>query len=641
MRNRDLASSFTMDAHRNAMSNPVFDWGNKQDFEDAKKGLIVRPDDEAIFDDDGKIVWHHHAFENCLCNEPPDTAHPSLWRHARLNNDRGVFKVTDGVYQVRGESQANATFVETDNGFIVVDVLTTVETARYALKLVQEHVADKPVLAVVYSHTHSDHFGGIKGMISEEDVESGKVRIIATEDFVDWVIKEQGLAAEGMPSRGDYMFGENLPIGETGLIDNGLGQAIEGGTVTFIAPTDLVGQSGQTFEVDGEVIECMFAPGEAPTGLHVYFPKRKTMQVADNCYMCLGNVYTIRGAFPRDASSWSDSIDRSLQFEDVEFLIGGHNWPVFGRENVQAHLKQQRDAIKYLHDQTLRLMSHGYVPAEIANAVKFPPVLERLWSLRGYYGSIKHNVRGIYAYYLGWYDGNPATLDPLPPREQAGKTIEYMGGTEAVMKRAQEDFDNGAYRWVVHVLDQIVWAEPDNGEARELLAKAHKQLGYQTENATWRNAYLSAAQELRHGLPEGSKNHRNMRDVMKGMDAVSLIGSMSIRLNGPRASGQSFTINWKVLGTDEECSTEVTNSVFYARPASNRKADATVTLSRELLSQLALGEAGEEELRKGKASIVGDDKVVTKLFEMLDTFPLWFPISTHGRKAGEGNEFGS
>ena len=285
-------------------------------------------------------------------------------------------------------------------------------------------------------------------------------------------------------------------------------------------------------------------------------------------------------------------------------------------------------------------MSHGYVPAEIANALELPPDLERAWSLRGYYGSIKHNVRGIYAYYLGWYDGNPATLDPLPPREQAGKIIEYMGGADAVMKRAQEDFDSGAYRWVVHILDQVVWAEPDNGEARELLARAHTQLGYQTENATWRNAYLSAAQELRHGLPEGSKNHRNMRDVMKGMDAVSLIGSMSIRLNGPKANGQSFTINWKVSDTDDECSTGVINSVFHARPASSPAADAMVTLSRELLSQLALGEAGDNELRNGEATIAGDENVVTRLFEMLDTFPLWFPISTHGKKAGEDEVFG-
>ncbi|MCA1338068.1 alkyl/aryl-sulfatase [Pseudooceanicola marinus] len=640
MRNTDKATEFTRAAQQAAKDSPVFDWATRADFDAAERGLMLRPADPAILDDEGHIVWHHEAFETTLAEDAPDTAHPSLWRHAQLNNVRGLFKVTEGVYQVRGESQANITFVETENGYIAVDALTTVETARYALALMHKHVAEKPVLGVVITHTHSDHFGGIRGLVSEEDVKAGKVRIIATDDFVHWVIKEQGLAAEGMPARGDYMFGENLPVGATGLIDNGLGQAIEGGTVTFILPTDVVPKGGASFEVDGEVIECMYAPGEAPTGLHAYFPKRKTVHVADNAYMCMVNIYTIRGAFPRDASAWADTLDRSLRFDDAEIMVGGHNWPVFGRENMLKYLSQQRDAIKYLHDQTLRLMSHGYVGAEIANAITLPPELESNWALRPYYGSIKHNVRGIYAYYLGWYDGNPATLDPLPPRPQAKKTLEYMGGVDAVMEKAQADFDKGEYRWVASILDQVIWAEPDHAEAKELLAKTHSQLGYQTENATWRNAYLSAAQELRHGLPEGAKNHRNMRDVMKGMDAQDLIGAMSIRLNGPAAVGHDCVINWEVSDSGDACAIEISNSVLYTRAEPNPAADATVTLSRELLSQLALGEAGHDALLAGGAQISGKSEVVSQLFAMLDTFPLWFPISTHPKKAHEDEYLG-
>ena len=370
------------------------------------------------------------------------------------------------------------------------------ETAAYALNLLHEHVGKRPIVAVVYSHTHSDHFGGVKGVISEEEASSGRVKVIAPAGFTEWVLKEQGLAAEGMASRNGYMYGENLAPGPTGIVDTGLGQAIEGGEVTFIEPTDIIGPQGGCLTIDGIDLEFMFAPGEAPTGMHCYIPKHRTLHVADNCYMCLHNVYAIRGAFPRDAMQWADSVARSLQYEETEILVSGHNWPVFGRSEVRTFLAQQRDGIRYMHDQTLRLMSHGYVPSEIADVIEFPPSLARLWHLRGYYGTLKHNVRGIYAYYLGWYDGNPATLDPLPPRDMARKTLEYMGGVDAVLERAGADLEAGNYRWVVHVLDQVRWALPEHREARELAAAAHTQLGYGAENATWRNAYLSAAREL-------------------------------------------------------------------------------------------------------------------------------------------------
>jgi len=636
MTESDKPTNITRRAHHAACHDPVFDWENRQDFEFASRGLIHRPDDPAITDAGGVVVWHHEAFEDFLHGEAPETVHPSLWRHALLDNYRGLFKVTDGIHQVRGESLANVTFVESDTGYIVIDPLTTVETAAYALNLLYEHVGERPIVAVVYSHTHSDHFGGVKGVISEEDASSGRVRVIAPEGFTEWVLKEQGLAAEGMASRNSYMYGENLAPGPTGIVDTGLGQAIEGGEVTFIAPTDIIGPQGGCLTIDGIDLEFMFAPGEAPTGMHCYIPMHRTLHVADNCYMCLHNVYTIRGAFPRDAMQWADSVARSLLYEETEILVSGHNWPVFGRSEVRTFLAQQRDGIRYMHDQTLRLMSHGYVPSEIADAIEFPPSLARLWHLRGYYGTIKHNVRGIYAYYMGWYDGNPATLDPLPPRDMARKTLEYMGGVDAVLARAGADLEAGNYRWVVHVLDQVMWALPEHREARELAAVAHTQLGYGAENATWRNAYLSAAQELRNGLPATTKPPRNLRDVTKGMSVLLALNALSVRLNGSKALGARFVINWRVSDTGEACHSELTNAVLINRDGADPNADATVELSRSALGRFVLGEVGLAELKRDGAGILGDTGRVSDLVAMLDHFPAWFPVATHEMKFGEG-----
>lgn len=636
MNESDKPTKFTRQAHLAACRDPTFDWENRQDFDFASRGLIHRPDDPAITDSDGVVIWHHEAFEDFLHGDAPETVHPSLWRHALLDNFRGLFKVTDGVYQVRGESLANVTFVETDGGYVVIDPLTTVETAAYAMNLVYEHIGRRPVVAVVYSHSHSDHFGGVKGVISEEDASSGRVRVIAPEGFTEWVLKEQGLAAEGMASRNSYMYGETLAPGPAGTVDTGLGQAIEGGEVTYIEPTDIIGPQGGSMTIDGLDLEFMFAPGEAPTGMHCYLPKHRTLHVADNCYMCLHNVYTIRGAFPRDAMQWADSVARSLQYEETEILVSGHNWPVFGRSQVRIFLAQQRDGIRYMHDQTLRLMSHGYVPSEIADAIEFPPALARLWHLRGYYGALKHNVRGIYDYYLGWYDGNPATLDPLPPRDLARKTLEYMGGADTVIARAREDFEAGSYRWVVHVLDQVIWAFPDNVAARELAAAAHTQLGYGAENATWRNAYLSAAQELREGLPATTNPPRNLRDVTRGMGVLMALNALSVRLNGSKAVGARFVINWRVSDSEEACHSELTNAVLINRDGTAPDADTTIELSRSALGSFVLGEVDLADLERDGARILGDARRMADLVAMLDHFPAWFPVATHDWKFGEG-----
>ena len=635
MNEKEKITSHTKKLNQDACCDPVFNWDNKQDFDFAARGLIYRPKDPDIRDKEGNIVWHHENFEKFLKGDAPETVHPSLWRHALLNNYRGLFKVCDGVYQVRGESLANVTFLETNSGYIVIDPLTTVETAKYALNLLFAHVGKKKIVGMVYSHTHSDHFGGVKGMISEKEVQEGKVKVIASEGFTEWVLKEQGMAAEGMPARNDYMYGENLEVSPLGIVDTGLGQMIEGGEITYIEPTDIIGKQGGRLTLDGLDVEFMFAPGEAPTGMHCYIPKYKTLHVADNCYMCLHNVYTIRGAFPRDAMQWADSVARSLLFDEAKYLISGHNWPVFGKNEIKKFLGEQRDGIKYMHDQTLRLMSHGYVPTEIANKIEFPPALAKLWHLRGYYGALKHNVQGIYAYYLGWYDGNPANLDKLPPREMANKTLAYMGGINNVLKKAKIDFENGEYRWVASILDQIIWSDPDNKEAKELAILTYSQLGFSAENATWRNAYLSAAQELKDGLPKRIKNHRKIRDVLKGMSPLLLLNSLSIRLNGPKAINKKFSINWKIKNSNEICHSELTNCVLVNRDGIDPRAKVNINISRDKLSEYALGQIDIDEIIKDDIIIEGDKHILKNLDQMLDNFPAWFPIARHNLKFEE------
>ncbi len=630
-----FASEFTIAANEAVLKNPNLNWEDRQDFDFASRGLISRGSEDAIYSSSGEPVWHHASFEEMLKGDAPQTVNPSLWRHALLNNFRGLFKVTDGIYQVRGESLGNVTFVEGKTGYIVIDPLTTVETASYALNLLYKNIGVKPIVAVIYSHTHSDHFGGVKGIISDEEVSSGRVRVIAPEGFVEWVLKEQGLAAEGMPARNDYMYGENLQVSPFGLVDTGLGQAIEGGQVTFIAPTETITKGGKTVHIDGVEVQMMFAPGEAPVGMHCFFPAERTLHVADNCYMCMHNIYTIRGAFPRDAMQWAESVSTALKFEPTEFLISGHNWPVFGSKNIKSFLENQRDGIKYIHDQTLRYMSHGFIPSEIANKISFPPSLERLWHLRGYYGSLKHNVQGVYSYYLGWYDGNPANLDMLPPRELANKTIEYMGGVDLVIKKAQVDYEKGNYRWVVYVLDKVIWIEPENCEAKNLAASAHTQLGYQCENATWRNAYLSAAQELTSGLTKKVKNHRNLRDVMKGMDTLLLLNSLSIRVNGPKVIQDQLTINWILTDTKQRFHSVLNNSVLKNGTGGLSSVDISVELERDSLSSLALGEIDWVVFKNSDVRITGDRDMFKNFINKLDEFSTGFPISSHQFKFDE------
>ncbi|MBM4327476.1 MAG: MBL fold metallo-hydrolase [Deltaproteobacteria bacterium] len=625
------ATGFTKDANTAVLKSPALKWEDKQDEEFARRGFIATDQELVLKDAAGNVIWSNKEYDGFLKGEAPLTVNPSLWRHAVLNSIHGLFKVTDGVYQVRGQSISNMTIIEGKTGYIVFDPHISVENAKNNLALVFRHVGRKPVVAVIYSHSHIDHFGGVKGVTSEEDVKSGKTRIIAPKGFMEAAMSENVLAGNVMSRRAMYMYGNLLERGPKGQIDAGAGKTAEAGTGSIIAPTQVIEEQAARMEVDGVELVFQLAPGEAPANMHVYLPQKKTLYIADNCFHTIHNIYTIRGARTRDARAWADSIEQGLRFEDAEVLIAGHNWPCFGKDNVREHMNNQIDALRYVHDQTLRLMNQGYKPGEIAELIELPPSLAVKWPLRNYYGHVKHDVKGIYSLYLGWYDGNPANLDPLPPRETGKLMVEYMGGADAVIGKAQKAFDQGQYRWVAQVLDYVVWAEPANKKARELAAAAFNQLGYQTENATWRNAYLTAAYELREGVQSEKGGSAEGRGAfIMAIPYTDLLDALSVRLNGPRAFGKQSVINWDFTDSGEKYVTTLRNAVLSYKKGSSPQADVTLSLSRLGLLKLLSGMVPLELLETtGEVRTQGAKEKLKELLGLFDRPSPTFPIATH------------
>ncbi|MFC1618180.1 alkyl/aryl-sulfatase [Patescibacteria group bacterium] len=622
------ATKFTKKSQHQCQHDKNLDWKNTEDEEFASRGFIAAEEDSTI-----KDVWSNKEYEEFEQGEAPDTVNPSLWRLAKLNNKRGLFKVTDKIYQVRGQSLSNMTIIEGETGYIIIDPNICVETARANLNLVYKHLGEKPVVAVCYSHSHIDHWGGVKGIVSEEDVKSGQTKIIASQKFLEYAISENLIAGNAMARRAQYMYGNIVPKGPRGQVDCALGKITETGRVSLLAPTDIISDEGKEMAVDGVKMIFQYASGEAPTGMHVYFPDHKTVHVADNCYHSLQNVYTIRGAYTRDAIDWRNSINRLREFPETEFLIGGHNWPIFGREKIEAYIKKQRDMLKYLHDQTLHLLNQGYTDIEIANKIELPPSLNREWYLRGYYGSLKHCVRGIYSRYMGWYDANPCNLDPLAPRETAAKLVEFMGGESEVISKAQQEFATGNYRFVCQILDQVIWANPANQEARELEADALEQLGYQTENATWRNAYLAAAQELREGVSEGKGITTASNDLLKATPIESFFDYLGVAIDGRKAFNKQITINWDFTDTKKQYFLTLENAVLNYEQGRSDEADVSLSLTRETLEKVLSKQAEFKDLIKsGEIDLSGKALKLKELFSLIKQFKPDFPIVTHGEK---------
>lgn len=603
-------------------------FADRDDFEAAGRGFIGTIPGGRIGPAE-RPVWSLDRYGFLEGENAPPTVNPSLWRQARLNNLNGLFQVADRVYQIRGLDLANMTIVEGDTGLIVTDTLLSAETARAALELYYQHRPRRPIAAVIYSHSHVDHYGGVKGLIAEEDVRANKVRLIAPDRFTEEAVSENIIAGPAMSRRAQYQYGPFLPVGERGQVDTGLGKNLSRGTVTLIEPNDLIKNAYETRVIDGVEIEFHLVPGsEAPSEMIMHYPQLRLLNMAEDTAHTLHNIYTIRGAQVRDARLWSryigDALDRYRDKTDV--LIAQHHWPTFGRDKVVAFLEKQRDLYKFVHDQSVRLMNKGLTPAEIAQAIKPPPSLAKEWAARPYYGTLSHNAKGVYQFYLGWYDANPANLDPLPPVEAARRTIDYMGGAEAVLRRAREDFRAGNYRWVASVSNQLVFADPGNREARELAADALEQLGYQAEAGSWRNAYLVGAAELRGGPPLRQAS-RSAGDILKAIPLDIVFDVMAVRLDPAKAEGRRMVLNWTFGDSGQTFALNLDNGALTHTARLAERADAGFTLSRATFDAVTSRQRTFwEAVEAGEIKVEGDGRKLGELLGMLDEPTPNFPI---------------
>jgi alkyl sulfatase BDS1-like metallo-beta-lactamase superfamily hydrolase len=631
------ATPSTCAHHRAVLGTLRFD--DEQDFEDAARGFIGTLPEVECTNADGRIVYSLRDYAFLSHAEAPDTVNPSLWRQARLNMHNGLFRVCERIYQVRGFDISNMTIIEGDRGIIIIDPLISTETAAAALALYFAHRGKRPVAAVIYSHSHVDHFGGVRGVVDAADVAAGNVAILAPDRFMEEVTKENVLAGTPMLRRAMFQFGGTLPKGPRGQVDAGLGKVTSRGTVTLIAPTQIIKQPLEELRIDGIDIVFQLTPDtEAPCEMHMFYPGLRALNLAENATHNLHNIYPIRGAQVRDANAWAkylnEARDRFATNADVVFAQ--HHWPIWGNARLLDFLAKQRDAYKYLHDQTLRLMSQGWQPAEIAERLRFPDSLAREWHMRGYYGTLSHNAKAVYQRYLGWYDANPANLNPLPARERSKKSLAYMGGAEAVMARARADFAAGEYRWVADVMSQVVFAEPDHSAARALGADALEQLGYQAESATWRNAYLLGAHELRTGRIAAPRATRATADIVRELTLDLFFDFLGVRLNAARAEGRKIVINWRFPDTGQQYALTLDNcAITYLADRQAADADATVTLERGTLNRLILRELSlSDALQQGLLALAGSAPKLAELFGMLDEFTLAFEVVEPLRERG-------
>jgi alkyl sulfatase BDS1-like metallo-beta-lactamase superfamily hydrolase len=612
-------------------------FGETADFEAAKRGLIAPVPDGLVRTGGGTVLWNLGEYAFIDGELAPATVNPSLWRMARLNLANGLFKVTDRLYQLRGFDISNMTVIEGDSGLIVIDPLTTAEVARAALAHYRAHRPDRPVVAVIYTHSHVDHYGGVRGVVDEADVKAGKVQVIAPDGFMEAVSGENVLAGVPMARRAQFQFGTMLPRGPRGQVDAGLGKGIARGTVGLIAPTLSIVQPIEEHTIDGIRMVFQLAPEtEAPAEMHMFYPDLRVLNMAENACPLLHNFIPLRGAVARDPRIWAKYIGDAiaLYVPETDILIGQHHWPTWGRAAILDHLEAQRDLYKHIHDQTLRLMNKGWRPAEIAEAIDLPPGLAERWSVRGYYGSVSHNVKAVYQRYLSWYDANPCNLHPLPPAPAAKKFVEYMGGAAAVIARARVDFAKGEYRWVAQVMKEVVYAEPDNIEARTLCADALEQMGYQAESATWRNAFLYGAQELRHGVFQVPARGPAMgADILGGLSSDVFFDLMAIRLDPAKAAGQSMVLNWRFTDRAETLVLTLKHSTLTHRMNEwSDAAAASITTTRETLDAIVLQRlAAPEAIMSGALKIEGDLSRFAALFGMIDQqMRMMFDILTPG-----------
>jgi alkyl sulfatase BDS1-like metallo-beta-lactamase superfamily hydrolase len=578
----------------------------------ADRGFVATIPDAAV---PGAWSMAPYAF---VAGEAPATVHPGLWRQAKLNGRHGLYEVVPGIWQVRGFDLSTITFVEGREGWIVIDPLTSAEPAAAALALLKAHRGDRPVTAVIYTHCHVDHYGGIRGVLPE-----GGCPIYAPEGFLRHAVSENVLCGNVMGRRATYMYGATLPIDAQGHVDCGLGKAVSRGTVGLVAPTVSITRTGERHVIDGvEIVFHLTPDTEAPAEMNFWFPAHRALCIAENCTCHLHNLYTPRGAPVRDAKNWSRYIDEALALwgGEAEALFASHHWPRWGGDAIRRFLTQQRDLYKFIHDQTLRMANHGMGPVEIAETLALPPALAAEWHTRGFYGTLNHNAKAVYQRYLGAFDGNPATLHPLPRAEAGRRYVAACGGADALLATAREAYEAGDYRWVAELVNHLVFADPENAAARALQADALEQLGYQAESGPWRDFYLSGAQELRRPMPRGQGPRQGSLNQLRALPGEQLLDALSVRVDGLAAADARFVLGF--ADTGEAWEVELSNGVLHHRPTA---ADPTVRLPRAALVRLLGGEAALDDL-VADGTVAGDPAPLGVLLGVLDRFDFWFPL---------------
>ena len=604
------------------------------DFAAATRGFIAAPSGQ-VRNEAGQVIWDHDAFAFQQAESAPDSVNPSLWRQARLNNQTGLFQVREGIWQLRGFDLSNITLIQGKTGWIVVDTGTSRETAAAAMAFARQHLGAQQVSAVVYTHSHVDHFGGVLGVISAEEAQARKVPIVAPAGFMEEATSENVLMGTAMARRAMYMYGSRLPANATGVVDNGLGKAVPFGRVGILPPTLLVDKPSEEHVIDGVRFVFFNVPGsEAPSEFTFALPDLKAYCGAELMGHTLHNLYTLRGAKVRDATRWAAYLDESLkQVQGSEVVFTQHHWPVWGAERIRTFIEHQRDSYQFIHDQTVRGMNAGLTAPEIAETLKMPTALQQDMAVHGYYGTVKHNVKAVYQYYLGWYDANPANLDALPPVDAAKGYVALAGGADALRATAQKAFDAGDFRWSAELLKHAVYADPKDTASRELLARSFEQLGYLAESAPWRNVYLSGALELRDGPPTQAQSRVAFADLLQHTPIERFLESMAASLNAEKAGDGKLTIKMVFSDLKQAYVLRVANGVLRheaiepGTPVAD--ADATLTVTHPFFIRMVTGQAGAMALLTSKeTSIDGSRLALGRFFGLLDKPTGVFPIVT-------------
>ena len=625
-----LPSKFTIELQNGVRKLLPFE--DKRDFEENKRGFIAAPPYKQIMAEAGHVAWDMGSYEWLLAGKDFDSIHPSLQRQAILNMAYGLYEVLPGkIYQVRGFDLSNISFIKSKTGWIVFDPLTAKETAAAALKFINEKMDERPVVAVVYSHSHADHFGGVRGVVDEADVRSGKVKIIAPIGFMDHAVAENVYAGNSMNRRLFYQYGSLLPRSPFGHVDQSIGKTVAAGNLGLIPPTVIIEDDIEELTVDGVKMVFQNTPGtEAPAEMNTYFPDMKAFWAAENITGTIHNIYTLRGALVRDALEWSKQINRALYLfgQEAEVMFASHSWPRWGNDRVQEVMRAQRDAYAHLNNRVLHLANQGVTINQMHNVYEVPKSLQQQWAARSYHGSVEHNSRAVINRYLGYWDGNPTTLIPLSPEDSAPLYVEMMGGAGPILTKGKTLYDKGKYRHAQEILNKLVYAQPQNQKAKDLLADVFEQIGYQQESPSVRNSFLAAALELRSGIPTGATPKSTGPDMVRAMTTELLLEFLGIRLDSKKAEGKEFTINLVTPDNGEKFVIELSNATLTTVAGFQAKnPDLTITINREDLLMTMMGVVSfDEQIASGKAKLVGNRDVFTQLKTLLVHFDLGFEI---------------